>query len=296
MQLGLNFNKTHYDFKDLFNTGSTNKNAKRSFAAVLLPSLDVEYRFHNNNRFFANISRGFSNPSLEETLTPEGVINPDIEQEKGMNYEFGVELLLLQSQLWLNFTAYRMNINDLLVAQRIGEDEFIGKNAGSTRHQGIDLDMNYGIPLSESLKISPFLSYTYSDHSFIEFIDGANDFSGNPLTGVPKHRLNAGLRLAHTSSFYWNNTWQYVSKIPLTDSNILSSDSYSIFNTQLGYRLELSDQFGMGFELGVNNIFNTLYAQSVLINAVGFGGNEPRYFYPGNDRNFYTGIRLFYQL
>ena len=55
------------------------------------------------------------------------------------------------------------------------------------------------------------------------------------------------------------------------------------------------DRCSAGVDFGINNIFDESYAQSVLINAVGFGGAEPRYFYPGNDRNFYGGLRLRYE-
>ncbi|MGI9546493.1 MAG: TonB-dependent receptor family protein, partial [Flavobacteriaceae bacterium] len=293
-QLGLNVNKTHYDYRDLFNTGAGNRNAKRNFDLIWLPNLDLEYRWSNKALVYANISRGFSNPSLEETLTPDGIINADIEQEKGFNYEIGTKWSLMDARLWFTLAIYRMNIDDLLVAERIGEDQFVGRNAGKTRHQGLELDMNYSWYLQGDFKLSPFISYTLSDHSFIRFIDDDMDFSGNELTGVPKHRLNAGLRIEKSRCFYWNTTYQYVGEIPLTDANSLYSEAYGILNTRLGFTREFSNHFSAGLDFGINNIFDTVYAQSVLINAVGFGGSEPRYFYPGNDRNFYGGLRLRY--
>ena len=84
--------------------------------------------------------------------------------------------------------------------------------------------------------------------------------------------------------------------IPLTDSNSLYSDPYQLVNTQLGYRSRLWDNLVMGLELGLNNLLNTRYASSVLINANSFGGSEPRYFYPGNARNYYIGVNLLYGL
>lgn len=293
-QLGLNVNKTYYDYRDLFNTGSENKNAKRDFDLIWLPNLDLEYKISDRASLFANISRGFSNPSLEETLTPDGVINPEIEQEKGFNYEIGTKWSLLNARLWFSLAIYRMNIEDLLVAERVGEDQFIGRNAGETRHQGLELDMNYSWYLTGNLKLSPYVSYTLSDHSFIRFIDDDNDFSGNELTGVPRHRVNAGIRLEKNRQLYWNTTYQYVGEIPLTDSNSLYSEAYGIVNTRMGYTKEFTPRFSAGFDFGINNIFDVTYAQSVLINAVGFGGSEPRYFYPGNNRNYYGGLRLRY--
>jgi iron complex outermembrane receptor protein len=64
----------------------------------------------------------------------------------------------------------------------------------------------------------------------------------------------------------------------------------------LGYEKEIVENLYISLDLGINNIFDVNYAQSVLINAVGFGGAEPRYYYPGNDRNFYVSLGLNYQL
>ncbi len=291
-QIGLNINKTHYDFRDQFNTGTDNKSAKRNFSAIVLPSLDVSYHLNTDHSVYANISRGFSNPSLERSLTPEGVINPDIAQETGMNYEIGGLFNFFNKNFRVDVAIYRMDIKNLLVDQRIGEDQYVGKNAGSTKHQGIDLELSYAIKLSPQLQLRPFINYTLSDFSFVEFVDEDNDFSGNPLTGVPKNRLNSGLQLQMKNGFYWNTTHQYVDQISLTDANTLYSDEFNVLNSKIGYRKQLSARFSIGFDFGVNNIFDTKYAQSVLINATGFGGSEPRYYYPGNGRNWYGGLKL----
>ncbi|WP_375325697.1 TonB-dependent receptor family protein [Flagellimonas sp. GZD32] len=292
-QLGLNLNKTFYDFRDQFNQDENNASAERDFDAILLPNLALNYQLENG-KLYANISRGFSNPSLEETLTPDGIINPDIAQETGINYELGSEWLLFQKKLSANVTVYRMNVKNLLVAQRVGEDQYIGRNAGKTRHQGLELDLQYREKLSRTLILSPYLSYTLNDHSFVDFVDGDNNYSGNPLTGVPKHRISSGVDLQHSNGLQLNVTHQFVDKISLTDANTAYSDSFNVVHAKLGYRTSLSQHINLGLNAGINNIFDNNYAQSVLINAVGFGGAQPRYFYPGNGRNYFGGVKLNY--
>nr|WP_299386906.1 TonB-dependent receptor [Allomuricauda sp.] len=292
-QAGLSLNSTHFDFRDLFNTGDANTSAERDFDAILLPSVGLKYQL-NKGWLYANVSRGFSNPSLEETLTPDGVINPDIAQETGTNYEIGGKFTFLKPKLYVNFALYRMNINNLLVAQRVGDDQFIGRNAGETRHQGLELDAKYIIPLCQGLQLSPYISYTLNDHSFVDFVDGDNDFSGNPLTGVPKHRISSGLDVQHSNGLQLNLTHQFVDEIPLRDDNSINSESFNVVHAKLAYQTELSQHFSLGLNAGINNLFDTNYAQSVLINASSFGGAPPRYFYPGNGRNFYSGVRLGY--
>ena len=291
---GLSLNRTRYDYRDLLGSGDENLSARRDFDPVLLPSLDLRYSFDTHSWIYLNISRGFSNPSLEESLNPDGVINPEIEQEKGMNYEIGGKASWFQDRLQGSVALYHMEIQDLLVAQRVGEDQFIGKNAGETRHRGLELSLQYAIPTQSEVTLSPFLSYTLNNHTFKEFVDGDSDYSGNELTGVPAHRVYTGLLVNSDLGLYWNGNYQFVDAIPLTDSNSLYSDPYHLVNMQAGYRTRWGDHFSLGIELGVNNLFDVLYASSVLINATSFGGAEPRYYYPGNGRNYYTGILLLY--
>lgn len=293
-QFGLNFNQTQFDFRDLFNTGEENTSAQRDFDPIVLPSFSLQYQLHQG-RLFVNASRGFSNPGLEETLTPDGIINPDLNQEKGWSYELGGVLQLLKRKLNLGLSLYQMDITDLLVAERIDEDLFIGRNAGKTKHQGIELDASFLGNINSSWSLMPRLSYSYSNHTFVDFVDGDNDFSGNDLAGVPRHRINSGLTLRNTNGFVFNLSHQFVDAIPLTDANTLFSESFNVFNLQLRYRTALWDKFNIGFNFGINNLFDTNYAQSVLINAIGFGGAEPRFFYPGNGINYFSGIQLQYR-
>ena len=297
-QLGLNINKTQYDFRDLFNLGESNTSANRNFKALFLPSLDINYTLSPTNQLYANISRGFSNPSLEETLTPDGIINPDIVQETGTNYEMGIEHESKDNRHKVNIALYVMPIKNLLVAKRVGDNQYIGRNAGKTKHQGIDFDWSYKFNVTDKIEISPFISYTNSNHKFIDFIDDeANeDYSDNDLTGVPKNKINSGIRTNFGNGLFLNITHQFVDEIPLTDANSLYSDSFNLLNFKLGYKNQISEQLRVGLDFGINNITDTRYAQSVLINASGFGGNAPRYFYPGNNINYYGGVKINYTL
>lgn len=296
MQAGLSMNKTKYDFRDLFTADGTDRSAGRNFEPILLPSLDVRYTTENGSWYYLNWSRGFSNPSLEESLNPDGIINPDISQEKGWNYELGARWFVPGTGFQASLSLYQMDIRDLLVAERVGQDQFIGRNAGSTRHRGAEAALQYSFRPSEGFYLSPFVSYTLNDHYFREFRDANGDYSGNPLTGVPRHRVYAGVNWQANAGWYGNISYQYVDAISLRDENTLYSDPYQLVNTQLGYRSRLWDNLVMGLELGLNNLLNTRYASSVLINANSFGGSEPRYFYPGNARNYYIGVNLLYGL
>jgi len=292
-QFGFNLNMTDYRFIDAFNQGETNKSAERDFDPILAPNLNLLYQFNENLSAFLNFSRGFNYPSIEETLTPEGIINPELGPEKGYNYEVGGELFLFKRKLHVNINAYLLDIEDLLVAERVDNDQYIGRNAGKTEHKGIELQLSYSQPLYNSGYISPYLNAEITDHTFIDFVDGESDFSGNKLTGVPTTKVNGGIAFG-SKNLILNTNFLHIGEIPLNDANQLYSEKYVVFNAKASYKIKLSSALYVAVNGGINNFTDEKYAASVLINATGFGNSQPRYYYPGMPRNWFGGIKVHY--
>lgn len=294
-QFGLNFNKANYNFLDDFNEGGANKSTKRDFDPIIAPNVNLLYRFNSEKSVFLNVSRGFNYPSIEETLTPEGVINPNLGPEKGFNYEVGSDLFFLKGKLHFRVNAYLLDIDDLVVAERVGDDEYIGRNAGKTEHKGIEMSILYTHSFNTTTIVSPYVNAEISDHKFIDFVDGENDFSGNQLTGVPNTKINGGINFIFRN-FHLNTNLLHIGKMPLNDSNEDYLEKYSVFNAKLSYKTQLSEALSIEVNAGINNFTDEKYAASVLINATGFGNAEPRFYYPGMPRNWFSGLKVRVQL
>jgi iron complex outermembrane receptor protein len=293
LQFGMNYNKTTYDFQDEFNSEERNKSATRNFDDIIAPNVNLTYQLNPQQQVFANVSYGFNYPSLEETLTPDGLINPEISPEKGYNYEIGSQAYFFKKRWHILATYYILDIKDLLVAQRVGDDQYIGRNAGRTLHQGLEISTDYKLVFTESFKVSPYVNASFNWHKFKEFIDEDIDFSGNELTGVPNVTLASGVALNFDQfSLFFNHL--YVGEMPMNDANSLFSDAYNLLNLKINYAGQLLERLGYEVNFGVNNLADTKYASSILINATGFNNSEPRYYYPGNPRNYYGGIKLNY--
>lgn len=250
--------------------------------------------FSKNISLFSNISHGFSPISLNETLLPDGQINTDLKPETGWNFELGTRASLIKNKLQLNLAVFRLNVKNLLVSRRTAEDEFIGINAGKTQHDGLEVSLNYDWLKKDKLLISTFANYTLSNFTFKEFIDNTNDFSGNDLTGVPSDVFNTGILFNSTFGLYGNINFQYVGSMPITDANNLYSDSYSVTNLKIGFKVNFNKKLKLNTFAGLNNIFDAHYASQILINASGFAGSAPRYYYPGNPVNYYAGVNINY--
>ncbi|GGG52667.1 ligand-gated channel [Bizionia arctica] len=294
-QFGLNFNSTNYQFIDHFNMGEQNRSTDRNFDPIFAPNMNILYRFNPSVEGYVSISRGFNYPSLEETLTPEGLVNPDLGPETGINYEVGTKAFFFKNKLQIQLAGYLLDIENLLVADRVGEDQYVGRNAGKTQHKGIELSLSYTEIFANGFLLSPYVNAEFSDNRFIDFVDGNLDYSGNKLTGVPNNKVNGGLHLGYKNVQFYTN-FLYVGEMPLDDANTLTSDEYTVFNTKVSYNNNITKQLSFEINAGINNFTNTAYASSILINAVGFGNTEPRYFYPGMPRNWFAGFKMAYAI
>jgi len=291
---GINYNHTSYKLKDRF-SDDNNLTGDYQFDAIFSPKFGITQELNQFLAVYGVISHGFSPPTLEETLLPNGEINPDIKPESGWNYEIGTRGKVINNRLFFDAALYTMTVKDLLVPQRAGEDEFIGINAGETKYNGLELTLNYYLLRSEKITISMPNSFTYNDFKFTDFQVLESDYSGNELTGVPKYLFYSGINTEMRFGLYCFLNYNYVSEMPMRDDNTIYSDAYGLLNLKLGLKNPYTKRFQYDIYFGINNITDEKYASMILINAVGFGNTAPRYYYPGEPVNYYAGFNLKYQ-
>jgi iron complex outermembrane receptor protein len=294
LETGLAFNTTRYSLRDLFAAAETVPELAYTFGEVWSPRAGLSYSFTKIKTIYAAISKGFSTPTVAETLTPGGEINTNLKPEIGWNYEVGLKMHGLNNKLYMELTFFSTQISNLLVARRTAEDQYIGINAGASSHVGIEYVVNYQILKTAQWELSSYLTGTANRFQFKDFVDGANDYSGNELTGVPAAQWNVGLDASTKSGFNLNTSFSKVGKIPMNDQNSKYSQAYSLLDIKASYAFTLLKNLKTELSAGINNAGNSKYAASILPNAVGFGQAKPRYYYPGNPRNFYGGISLSY--
>ncbi len=289
---GINLNHTQYNYTDIF-TDDGDASGERVFPLILSPRVGINFQHTEKSAIYAVISHGFSSPTLQETLQPDGQVNPEIKPETGWNMELGWRGKLAQNKLYYDLAFYQMRIENLLVARRTGEDAFVGVNAGKTVHNGIEFDLRYFATPIRNIRWNVYSNGTIAKYLFKDFTDLENDYSGNKLTGVPSLVLNNGLEIKTNKGWTGNLIHRYSGKLPLNDANSLYSESYNLFNFRIA---KYFDWMGLNWNASgtVQNIFDTRYASMYLINAPSFGGSQPRYYYPGLPRNCMLTIQITY--
>lgn len=294
LEAGFNINTTSYKLTDLFSEDEVDQSGSYRFQTIFSPRLATVYEITSGKDLYASVSHGFSTPTVAETLTPEGKINTNLRPEVGMNYEIGFKGNWFQKRLYTELSVYSIRTRNLLVAQRIAEDQYVGVNAGSAHHNGLEFVADYNFRISDLVRGRGYANTSFNFFKFNRFVNDGVDNSGNELPGVPGSVINLGLDLSTVSGFSFFGSYRAVSEIALNDANTAYSDAYDLFNFKAIYDLVESKAWKVQLYAGVHNLFDERYASSILTNAVGFGGAQPRYYYPGNPRNYSGGVSLSY--
>ena len=294
LDAGFNINTTGYSLKDINVLDGTDLSGDYRFKSVFSPRIGATYEIGKGKNLYASISHGFSTPTVEETLTPDGQINTNLKPETGINYEVGFKGNWANNKLYTEIVLYSIQIENLLVAQRISEDQYVGVNAGKTNHNGIETTLRYNHDIAGNIKIQPYFNAALNYFEFEEFTDREVDYSGNKLPGVPKSTINTGFEIVYAKNLSFFTNLLAVGEIYLNDSNSVSTENYQVLDVKAMYDFKVFKHFEATVSAGINNVLDEKYASSVLPNAVGFGGAAPRFYYPGNPRNYFGGVGLSY--
>ena len=294
---GLSSNNIKYnwetiEYNDLNPQELKNKDSKKyKYQNIISPKISLNKTISNQNLFFT-ISHGYSPPNIDETLDDKGLVNPNIKPESGWNYELGIRGNLINRKVSYDLNLYLMKIKNLLVAQRTSADTYVGVNAGKTSHPGIELSINSSVwnSIDNKKNITSEVYFSKNWHKFIEFVNEGNIYSNNYLTGVPLHTVNKNITFK-INKIKGTINFQNTGKIPINDNNSEYSEPYMLWNLKIG-KLFKVNKINLNIITGVKNLFDEKYASMILINAKGFGGRKPRYFYPGLPRNYFISLNL----
>ncbi len=295
MEPALNINILSYRVDDLF-LQNEDRSGDYSYEPVVSPRLGFNYTINSKTTVYWGAGHGFSAPSLEETLLPEGEVNTSLKPESGWNFDLGLRKSFLEGRLFSDVSLYHIRLSNLLVNKRIAEDIFSGINAGRANYTGLEGFLYYSVfPVELQSRYSLLLrgGVTLSNNKFIEFTDDGIDFSGNHLPGIPKVLVNLDASFSVLENFNAHLGYQFFGEQYLDDGNTGTYPGKGVLSLKLtrGFRIPSSD-FKIRFYGGVQNIMNNQYASMILINAPSFGGARPRYYYPANPRSYFLGLRL----
>ncbi len=246
LSFGLRFDYIGYDWQDNFHTGDDNTTANTSLTNFS-PKFGFAYNPLENMTVFGNMSRGFNPPQISQLFTSTWVIpNPDLKPEYLTNYELGVRGSLFENVLHYQFSTFRMDFTDQIVSDGYPATYI---NIGNTRHDGIELSLNYQF----SKQLSAFLAYSYLDATFIDNPDST--LIGNRLRKTPHNMMSAGATYAFKCGLSLVVDYSYMGEYYMDNEEHVLYPGYSLVNAKVSYKKN-----GFLVSLAVKNLTDVNYA------------------------------------
>jgi iron complex outermembrane receptor protein len=287
---GLRYDWVKFAVRDRLVAGTNPDDSGERLMRALSGSLGVAVNPSSSLTVYGNVASSFETPTTTELAnSPSGAggFNTGLKPQHAWNLELGARGSL-DGRFIYSAALFQAEVRDALVPYEIAAPRFFYRNAGSTRHRGLEL--------SGELSVVPGLSlgavWTYSDYRFREysFTDtaGTHVLDGRALAGIPDNWLHLTVR-AQPVAFAgaWAEVQQtYSSGYLVSDvANTRTSPWWST-NVRAGWDGNASSMRLAPF-IGINNAFNHRYVSSVVINAA-----RGRYYEPAPGRNVYLGLSV----
>jgi len=287
--------------------GSFNKSAVDITRVSVLPPARAPVRF--DNKFapriavlkriipdisaYASASRGFSTPTVSEIEKSNGIVGPPLQPEDGIDYEVGGRGSLFEGRLFFDIDAFFFHIRSAIVQRIDSTGVAYSVNAGSTDQHGLETFVSYRLidqPRAFVNDVRIFISHTWHDFHYNNFVQDTSNFAGHRLPSVPPQFFVAGLDIALQAGFYLNLTDSYSDKVALNDANAAYAGSYNLVGGRLGYR-RIIRKLRFDAYISVDNAGNVKYSLGNDFNAA-----AGRYFNVAPGRNYFAGLSVNYAL
>ena len=203
------------------------------------PSLRLKYKANENLNFYVSYSTGFRPGAFNLSPTTRDTIPYGMETAK--SYEFGLKLRALDGRLDANFAAFKMEQDDLLVAQDAMLDgasrTYLG-NIGTAKATGLELESVFRATswLNAALSVG-WLDAKYGEAIANKGKPGQLILSGKVLPGTREWTANLSLDAKQPI----NDSVQFVGQASLRyESGGILGDYYVVHNYDTMRRIDLS--------------------------------------------------------
>lgn len=285
--LGGRYDKTSYDYTNHF-TPSTDTGAPsetRDFKHFS-PKLGVIWSPRPEHSFYFNHAQGFVPPEVSALYGALTV--PNLQQSVFTNNEIGWRSLYLANRVQLDIALYRLDGVDEVVNYAVTTGQNEPRNAGKTRHQGIEFGAGWHISNEWKAQIAA----AYSEHEYREYQASSTlDYSGKDIPQAPAWIGNTQLTWtpALLAGFSAELEWQYQSRYAMNNANTVEYGGFTLFNLRLAQRFSPA----WNVWLKATNLADERYAEAASSSYSGanaYDSNTQNSYSPGNPRTVSMGF------
>lgn len=235
--------------------------------------LALEYLVNDSTLAYGSVSRGYKAGGFNI----DGTLDADLrsfDEEYLIEYEIGLKTMLADDTLALQLAVFYddredQQVKSSLVRERPnGSTEFIDflGNAAEGTNKGIEIDVNWSV--NDNFWITANAGWL--DAEFDTFINEfGEDLAGRDQAHAPNYMYNVTVNYEQ-GPWFVNVSMDGKDEFYFSDRHTVKSDSYTLYNTSMGYS---ADRWKL--TLWGRNLTD----EDVYVRAFGSFGNDPRKFY-----------------
>jgi iron complex outermembrane recepter protein len=181
--------------------------------------------------YYANYSQGFVPPQVTELYRAVKV--PTLRPARFFNYEAGGWAKLLRSKVYADVSVYRLEGVDEIISVRGDDGTFQNRNAGRTKHEGVE----YGISYRPSDPLMIRLSSSNAKHTYMEYVERGQSYSGKEMPNAPRWIANGEViyRPRFLKGSRIGAEVQHLGQYYMDQGNTVRYPGYTLVNLRMGY-------------------------------------------------------------
>lgn len=238
------------------------------------PRLGLRYDFDDVTQGFLNLSRSYEPPSWAELSGGNAPGFNNLNEQTATTLELGG-----RGQNW-SAAVFRSYLRDEFVNYKFADGSTDTINVPASIHDGLELGWDGAIADNFELRAT----YTLSRFG----LDDDPLYGGNRLPGMPKHYLRGELMYDFASGLSFGPNIEWASGYPVDLTNSFHAKSYAILGARAFWQSE--DQRIETYVEG-RNLLDRKYAATTNV-IPDAGGADGRFYYPGEGRSLYAGLRV----
>jgi iron complex outermembrane receptor protein len=291
--IGARRDEITYDFNNNLTpssvTGAPSEN--RSFARTS-PKAGATWQFSPNIHGYYNWSQGFTPPEVSALYS--SAVTPTLRPSIYTNQDLGLRGNL-SSTVSMDAALFRIVGKDEIISYSFQPGVSTSVNAGKTRHQGIELGLNW----TPTTQWQARLATRFTDHEYTDYKTAIRnpvtnsvtnvDFSGKKIRQAPNNVTTAEMVYRPIEKVRLSTQVEHVAKYWMNESNSVEYGGHTLLNLRANW--QATKQVGLFAQ--VLNALDKRYSDSATSSFNGLGTYTPNTqdsFTPGAPRTVYLGV------
>lgn len=250
-------------FNKLTATINIRKGFVTGFEVPFTPAFGLDYLALSKEKYVLNVSgnvaKSYRVPTFNDRFWVPGG-NPDLQPEKGVNYEMGSKLSFCEADFSGNvkLNAFYMNVDNWILWKN-GGSFWYAENVQQVESKGIELMTDWTYKIGK-LKTTSGLNYTFTSAQRIESKNNTNALN-RQLEYVPLHSANIFI----SSSV---GKWDFSIDGNFTAEQFTNEEeddilkAYFLLNLNVAYKIKINYSNHLRVSGALNNLLDTDYQSS----------------------------------